>query len=295
MDEDLKAMIIEHGLPQSYASTASLYFVPLVEQLSTHQTGAGKPLVVGIHGCQGSGKSTLATFLKIALQHSDLSVVVVSLDDVYLTKAQRITLSQTIHPLLLTRGVPGTHDIELAMNVINGLSNSNSSTVAIPRFDKAKDDRLPSTHWDTVRTPIDVIILEGWCLGVPPQDETQLTSPVNELEAQLDTDGTWRKYVNHTLQKDYPVLFNCVDQWVMLQAPSFDCVYQWRLEQEQKLAASYTGKNGHQIMSEEQVWHFIQHYQRLTEHGLRTLPTKVHHLFQLNEQRQIIRYEKPLN
>lgn len=293
-NQDFSRFIAEHRLPESYIEQAQHWFSPLAKAIAEKQEKANKTLIVGINGSQGSGKSTLADYLALLWRKAyQLNVVVLSIDDFYFTLQQRQALSQTIHPLLLTRGVPGTHDIDLAVDVIRSLTASTSPTL-VPRFNKATDDRFPEHEWDSVSPGVDIIILEGWCMGAQPQTEEELMMPVNELEKIEDPDGHWRRYVNRQLAEVYPRLFNLVDTWVMLKAPSFDCVYQWRLEQENKLRDSLaaskkgTGNNNQKVMDGKAVGHFIQHYQRITEHLLKTLPGRVDYLFVLNENRKII-------
>jgi D-glycerate 3-kinase len=176
-------------------------------------------------------------------------------------------------------------------STLQALTHSTGS-VAVPRFDKAQDDRLPADRWTQVEAPLDVVIVEGWCLGARAQPQEALATAVNELEQKEDPDGTWRGHVNRQLERHYHGLYDLVDVWIMLQAPSFDSVYQWRLEQEQKLTET-TAQAGPRIMSPRQIARFIQHYQRLTEQALRTLPQQVHYLFRLDEQRRIIESTHP--
>lgn len=276
-----------HDLPNDYRSVTEQWFVSLAESL--HQAYLNQhPLVVGIHGCQGSGKSTLADFLSDYMQHQHgLKVVVLSIDDFYLTRTERSELAQRIHPLLMTRGVPGTHDVELANRVIDGLTTTDDELVFVPRFDKSQDDRVPDAEWDKIQSPVDVVILEGWCLGIPPQSEDELMLPVNAIEALEDDQGIWRHFVNNALAISYRSLFARVHQWVMLQAPSFDCVHRWRLQQEQKLMQRLKDEMPSQVMNEGQLLRFIQHYQRLTEHALRVLPSQMAHVFTLDRNRVI--------
>lgn len=290
-----RAFLLRHRLPDAYRTVAQTWFVPLADQLYSIQQQQQRPLVVGIHGCQGSGKSTLADFLFSVWVERGLSVVSLSLDDFYLTRDERQQLGRQIHPLLATRGVPGTHDVGLANRVIDALLAPEPDVVDIPRFDKARDDRVPDRDWERVPSPVDIVILEGWCLGVPPQSSEQLRDPVNELESREDPDGIWRKFANDVLATTYPSLFARIGQWVMLQAPSFDCVTRWRLEQERKLAARADIGNDNRVMSAAEVGRFIQHYQRLTEHGLTALPARVQHLYALDETRNIVSYLRPLD
>ncbi|APE05308.1 MAG: kinase [Alteromonas sp.] len=282
---DIHGFLTAHHLPSSYADTAQKWFTPLCERLIKHQKGAKKPFILGINGCQGSGKSTLTNFIETFLEtEHDLRVVSLSIDDFYLDKASRNALAIKVHPLLRTRGVPGTHDIPLALETFAKLTNGEPTR--LPRFDKASDNPFPVGNWPLISETPDVIILEGWCVGVPPQAKSALRTPVNALEENEDSLCTWRTFVNGELQDQYQTLFEKIDYSVMLAAPSFDCVYQWRLEQEHKLARA-TKNQADGIMSDEEVARFIQHYQRLTEHALATLPDKCNTVFHLDEQRTI--------
>jgi D-glycerate 3-kinase len=288
-DYKLNDFLTKHHLPSSYTRTVENWFARLASQLIMHHNGAKRPLIVGINGAQGSGKSTLANLLVYLYQQQGMKAIALSLDDFYFTREQRHQLASSIHPLLITRGVPGTHDIQLACDTLAKLSQF-EKTVAIPRFNKALDDRYPQAEWSQVTEPVDVIILEGWCLGSEAEYPTALLSPCNDLEQNEDKDGHWRQYVNQVLAEDYPALFSMVDRWVMLKAPSFDCVFNWRLEQEHKLRRRNSSAEAKsQIMDDATLERFIKHYQRITEHTLKTLPAKVDYLFELDNERRILR------
>jgi len=292
----LPAFLAEQQLPTQFLELIDHWYLPLCRSLWQHHISARRPLLIGINGSQGSGKSTLASLLKLLLtQVYHLNTIDLSIDDFYLTRESRSRLAKTEHHLLATRGVPGTHDIPLMREVLMQLTQDKGS-VLIPRFDKARDDRYPQERWDLVSTPLDIIIVEGWCMGTGIQTEAALEKPVNDLEATEDKDASWRRYVNRQLGEKYQDVFQMMDIWIMLQAPSFDCVYQWRLQQEEKLLCSKDTSAGEsdQIMSAEQVQRFIQHYQRLTEHTLKHLPESVHYLFRLDQDRQIVSASQPL-
>ena len=289
------ALLRRHQLGTPYLETALRWYIPLVDALLAHQKGAERPLLVAINGSQGSGKTTLGDFLCAALQELHrVSALSLSLDDFYLPRSERLALAQTVHPLLATRGVPGTHDMNLLQQTVQGLLDPASAAgLALPQFDKAMDDRVAQAHWKRVHTPPAIILLEGWCLGATAQSGESLSKPVNDLERSEDADGRWRAYVNEALAADFPPLYACVDQWVMLQAPSFECVYHWRQEQEEKLAAARGGMGG-RMLDATALHRFIQHYERLTRHCLATLPPRVHHLFTLDRQREITAYSHRL-
>lgn len=296
LNSRLNNFVTEHRLPASYINTVQQWFLPLAEQIKAHCLDhkylLGKPLTIAINGSQGSGKSTLANLLVLLTQEFNLSTIALSIDDFYLSKAARQQLSHNNHPLLETRGVPGTHNIDLAKATISQLQQGQIG-VYLPRFSKAIDDVLPQNLWQSTTVPVDIIIVEGWCMGATAQNDIDLTLPVNELEREQDSNGNWRRYVNQQLKNDYREFFSLFDRWIMLKAPSFNVVYQWRLEQEQKLAAA---SDEHQsgIMSADQILNFIQYYQRITEHCLQTLPNKVHDLFSLNDARNITEHRGKL-
>ena len=293
-DKQLHNFLKEHCLPQSFLKTADEWYVPLAERLAKHHAVAGRTLLIGVNGSQGSGKSTLAALLtQLLAENFGLKAIDLSIDDFYLTRQSRLSLAEKIHPLLATRGVPGTHDVFLMNVTLEQLSRKNHE-VSIPRFDKARDDRYPENEWDKVSAPFDIVIVEGWCLGTQAQTDEELLKPVNDLESREDPDGSWRRYVNQQIEERYQDIYQMMDVWIMLQAPSFECVYRWRLEQEQKLAASLLqGEQKNRVMTATQIKRFVQHCQRLTEHSLKQLPGRVHYLFSLDADRRIVSSEEP--
>lgn len=299
MKHYIKNAINQQQLPLEFSQTIEQWYQPIAADVAARVKSQPNTFILGVQGTQGSGKSTLASFLCLLLeQEFQLSAVSLSIDDFYLTAAQRQRLGADVHPLLATRGVPGTHDLSLAETTIRRLCNAaNNERCAIPRFNKAIDDRFAQADWDNVNGPVDVVVFEGWCVGVPAQSEQQLIEPVNELERTEDADGLWRKYVNNALKNEYARLFACLDALVVLSAPSFDCVYQWRLLQEQKLQAAWQGTAGSvktKFLSPQDITRFISHYQRLTEQGLAELPQRCDWQLVLAENHNITALNTPI-
>ena len=262
-----------HRLPDSYRALADRYFLPLAEWLAC--LDADRPILLGINGAQGTGKSTVAEFLALALAaNHDWKVAVLSIDDFYLTRSERNELAATVHPLLETRGVPGTHDTTLLRETLAALETLGAGeSLKLPRFDKSIDDRADPSTWPETEGPVDLIILEGWCVGSIAQPDEALLEPVNALEAGEDADVTWRRRVNAALAGPYADVFGGLDALVLLEAPGFDAIWRWRLEQEQKLAArSPAGAPG--VMDEAALRRFMQHYERLTRWNLDVLPSR---------------------
>jgi D-glycerate 3-kinase len=245
-----------------------------------------KGLVVGICGSQGSGKSTGAAVLQILLREAGLAVATLSIDDLYLSRAERSRLAETVHPLLATRGPPGTHDVALGVHLLEALGKP--GTTAIPRFDKARDARADPEHWDRFEGPADVILFEGWCVGARPEPPESLAEPVNDLERNEDPDGSWRRYVNAALAGPYRALFDPIAFQVFLAAPSFDVVAGWRKEQEEKLRRK---SDGGKAMSDAEIDRFVQFYERLTRFMLAEMPDRSDALMRLSPKREILEFD----
>ncbi|THD02686.1 hypothetical protein B1810_13930 [Panacagrimonas perspica] len=242
----------------------------------------------GINGAQGSGKSTAAAFLKDELANTHgLRTVVVSLDDFYLPRAARRSLAATLHPLFATRGVPGTHDVELGIGVLEKLAAlPPRERLALPCFSKAEDDRMPRVDWPLVEGPVDVILFEGWCVGTPPQTDSEVDVAINDLEAGEDADGRWRRIVNDRLRTSYADWFARLDAQIFIAVPDFACVAGWRWQQEQDTARAAGASAGH-LQSRGQLDRFIQHYERLTRHALRTMPKQADVVLTLREDHSV--------
>jgi len=293
---DISDFIQKHELPDDYAISAEQWFFPVIEEIIAIRNRFEHPFVIGANGLPGSGKSTFGDLLcYVTRQKHKVNAVSLSIDDFYFTLDERRVLADEIHHLLRIRGMPGTHDIDLAMQTLSQLKQF-SSPVPVPRFDKAKNDRATEDMWDVVTRRPDIIVLEGWCLGATAQKEEELEQPVNDIEAQEDELLVWRKYINQQLQSNYPRFFSQVDIWLMLKAPSFECAFDWRLEQEEKLKKSLEsrGIDTSGLMTHKELVCFVQLDQRIAQNLLNTLPEKVHYLYELDTDRKIINLTRPL-
>ncbi len=285
--EMISAFIEKHRLHDEYRLTAESYFLPIADTIYQQFKDSDGTFFVGINGCQGSGKSTFTDFIAEYLTTTyQLNVIVMSLDDFYLSSDKRQQLAQNIHPLLATRGVPSTHDIDALNQVLTQLTQHKTG-FAIPKFSKATDEPLPESQWPVISKPADIVLLEGWCWGVKAQTEQQLSAPINELELQSDPSGKWRTHVNEQLERLYQPLYKKMNYWIGLQAPSFDCVYKWRLEQEQKLQDRNVGLANSKIMTPEEILNFTQYFQRLSVQGSQTVSKIADAIFYLDYDRHI--------
>ncbi|NVK43390.1 MAG: hypothetical protein HWE39_19275 [Oceanospirillaceae bacterium] len=295
----LETLRVDIGLVEMFEAI----YVPLAAWLVSQQRQHGAPLVVGVNGAQGAGKSTLFNLLEVTLGEGfGLRVAGISIDDLYKTRAERRRLAREVHPLLMTRGVPGTHDVELGVALLQALRSGGGQSLRIPVFDKSVDDRCPAAVWQEWSGVADIVVLEGWCVGARPQDEAALQAPVNALERNEDPDGAWRRYVNEQLAGPYRALFDLIDVQIMLRVPSMEAVYAWRSLQEQKLAERMqhlfdAGEpTDHlRIMGQGEIHRFIQHYERLTRALLLEMPSRADVVLSLNDNHKIadIRVNKP--
>lgn len=256
-------------------------FAPeFVADILQHALGsAGNPAVYGIVGLQGTGKSTLSAQMKSLAQASGLNIAVLSIDDFYFGKRERNALARKIHPLLATRGPPGTHDVSLACEVLDKLKSG--KRVLIPRFDKISDTRLPPSRLKKVNGRIDLVIFEGWFLYAMPEAEAALITPLNRLERDLDPDAVWRRYCNEAL-RDYARLWQRIDRNLFLQGPGFEQVEQWRWQQEQSLQ---TANPNRKVMSKNQVENFILLFERTNRNVFPKLPKWVDRVVRLDKNR----------
>ena len=288
----LARFLQEASLPDSVAFNFMRWHAGVTQSLAQRAKTADTPPLIGFSGCQGSGKSTLVALMaKVMREVYGVSTVVLSLDDFYLTKAARAALAESIHPLFATRGVPGTHDLALLNATISALRQP-SGAVPVPAFDKALDDRTEIVHWRQVSAPVQLILLEGWCVGLLPQSESELESPINPMEAEQDPSLVWRREVNRQLANGYAHLFGELDALLLLQAPSFDAVFEWRWQQEQRLSEQFQQDHPDRpdpTMSRSEVADFVLHYQRLTEHALKTLPDRADFVWELATDRAVER------
>jgi len=278
MSSAIDKLIVDEHLPSDYRKTVDAYWRALSEAIA--ERALDGPVVVGINGAQGSGKTTLCQFLEVLLVEHNQRSATLSIDDLYLTKAERERLAREVHPLFATRGVPGTHDPTLGLSIIEDFRAGRD--LEIPRFDKSVDDRRPER--DTVKGPLQVLLFEGWCLGAKPQDEAALAEPANALEAEDDPDLTWRRYVNEALGGGYKALFGELDMLVMLKVPDFAAVRRNRALQEDKLRTRHPGAPG--LMDEAELNRFLDQDERLTLHMLAEMPARADLVIEVGRDQQ---------
>ena len=231
-----------------------------------------------IAGSQGSGKSSLSKLIKLYLEKFCYkSVVIISMDDFYLSKSQRTQLSKNIHPLFLTRGVPGTHDLELMNKKIKQILNK-EFPIYLPIFDKVSDSRK-RTYKKILKA--DVVIFEGWCAGSQPVDLNYLQKNFNNLEKHKDKNFIWRNSYNKYLN-EYQKLFSQFNFFIYFQFNQWDHVLNWKYKQELELRDKKKDLGLKKYLRE-----FIQYYEKVSKWMHLKVPKYCNILIKLDAHQKI--------
>ena len=231
-----------------------------------------------IAGSQGSGKSSLSKLIKLYLEKFCYkSVVIISMDDFYLSKNQRTQLSKNIHPLFLTRGVPGTHDLELMNKKIKQIFNK-EFPIYLPIFDKVSDSRK-RTYKKVFKA--DVVIFEGWCAGAQPIDLNYLQKNFNNLEKHKDKNFIWRNSYNKYLN-EYQKLFSQFNFFIYFQFNQWDHVLNWKYKQELELRDKKKD-----LALKKYLKEFIQYYEKVSKWMHLKVPKYCNILIKLDAHQKI--------
>jgi len=276
---DSKELLFELAEQMKIDDLSENFLAEIVIPLSLHfhhkYIKRNKPYFICFTGGQGSGKTTLSFFVqKVLSEMCKRPSMGFSIDDIYKSQEERQILANKIHPLCYVRGVPGTHDINMGLDLFNKLSNAKPDTeTRIPSFCKPEDKHYPKKDWPVYKGKPDFIFFDAWCGGAKPLPEENWLPPLNQLETEEDPEGVWSKWSNKELSKDYQDLFSLFDLLLMIKVPSMDFVYESRWIQEQTLAKTVTDSSLKQkIMTKEEVFRFVMHYERLTHYILDEMP-----------------------
>ena len=258
------------------------FLIPLCHWIA-QKADKNKPYFVGLAGGQGTGKTTISSLISIILKkYFKKNVFRVSIDDFYKTRKDRSKLSKSIHPMLMTRGVPGTHDLKLMQTFFKNVKQKSFRSIKVPKFDKSIDDRYPKKNWYNVNKKPDIIIFEGWCVGAKAEENKSLLKSINEMEKNRDKKLIWRKYVNAQLKTNYKKLYSQLNSLVYLKAKDFSLLQKWRLKQENKLKLKSKKNSKNKIMNKNEVLEFMQTYQRVTENMFKKAPKYASIIMNLN-------------
>lgn len=227
-------------------------WLPLATQLAQYRQQLGHPFIQGILGVQGTGKSTLAAILRLILKHLGYHALCLSLDDLYKTYAERLSLTEK-DPRLIWRGPPGTHDIQLGLTVLDRLRHPKQiAAIEVPRFDKSAWGGAGDRTQPEVVEGVDIVLFEGWFIGVRPISPAAFdTAPAPILTA---ADRLFARDMNIRLQ-DYLPLWEKLDRLIVLYPVDYHLSLQWRLQAEHQMIAA--GKSG---MTDLEIKEFVNYF-----------------------------------
>jgi D-glycerate 3-kinase len=227
-------------------------WLPLGIRLASVRQNLGRPLIQGILGGQGTGKTTMSKVLSLILQQLGYRTVSLSLDDLYKTYSDRLALTQR-YPRLIWRGPPGTHDIDLGLNILDQIRLC-QSPVIVPRFDKSAYGGAGDRTTPEIVPGVDILLFEGWFVGVRPINPDAFdTAPPPII---TDEDRQFARDLNHQL-RDYLPLWERLDSLIVLYPTDYRCSLKWRKQAEQQMIAA--GKSG---MNDLEIEEFVNYFWR---------------------------------
>lgn len=227
-------------------------WMPLALQLAKARQQQDRPYIQGILGMQGAGKTTLTTVLQLILRQLGYSCCCLSIDDLYKTYAERQQI-QAQDPRLKWRGPPGTHDVQLGIQLLDQFRAADANlSIQVPRFDKSVwDGQGDRSGLETVPA-VDIVLFEGWFVGARPIDPQlfdQAPAPITTA-----ADRQFAVDMNRRLQ-DYLPLWERLDSLMVLNLSDYHLSKQWRQEAERKAIAS-----GNAGMSDAEIDQFVDYF-----------------------------------
>ncbi|MGF2035286.1 MAG: glycerate kinase [Nostoc sp. CmiVER01] len=238
--------------PQEMLQVLWDLWLPLGIKLASQRQQLERPLIQGILGGQGTGKTTMSKVLSLILDQLGYRTVSLSLDDLYKTYSDRLVLTQQ-DPRLIWRGPPGTHDVDLGLNVLDQIRQS-QSPVMLPRFDKSAFGGAGDRTNPEMVTNVDIVLFEGWFVGVRPINPDVFDTPPPPIIT--DEDKAFARDMNHRLH-DYLPLWERLDSLIVLYPIDYRCSLEWRKQAEQQMIAA--GKSG---MSNAEIEQFVNYFWR---------------------------------
>ncbi len=227
------------------------FWLPLGWLLAESRRKLGRPLIQGILGGQGTGKTTLAAVLTLILAELGYRAVGLSLDDLYKTYRDRLRLAEE-DPRLIWRGPPGTHDVDLGIEVLEQLRHPDGKPVALPRFDKSAWNGAGDRTEPELIENADIILFEGWFVGARPIAPAAFdTAPAPIVTPE---DRQFARDMNAKLP-DYLPLWERLDRLMVLHPADYRLSVQWRKQAEQQMRAA--GKSG---MSDAEIEQFVNYF-----------------------------------
>lgn len=239
-----------------------LAWIPIALNLEKAFKRSHQPLIQGILGGQGTGKTTLSSILQFILTQHGYTSLSLSLDDLYKTYQERQDLQLT-DPRLIWRGPPGTHDIELGIEILDRIKQK-QYPLSIPRFDKSLHQGQGDRSNSDLIPSADIIFFEGWFVGVHPINNDNFNHPPDPIITSADQ---LFARDNNSRLADYIPLWQRLDRLMILFPQDYRWTKQWRIEAEHRMKKQ--GKSG---MSDEQIIQFVEYFWKALHPELFVLP-----------------------
>lgn len=210
--------------------------------------------------------------------------------DFYLSYTSLRALSQAnpANPMLAGRGPPGTHDVDLLVNVLSAISTRPAVCAAteLPTFDKSLHGGYGDRTSDTIQItgPLDVFVLEGWSMGFAPISDVAIEQKQRHSRVAVTHSRTTLEQVNALLGSFALSVYPFFDAHIGIRPQSFDYVYTWRLEQEHHLKM----RNGGAGMSDHEVRAFVDRYMPCYELYGYSPPRVPSLILEYGEERQVV-------
>ncbi|MFK8185363.1 MAG: hypothetical protein AB8B99_18465 [Phormidesmis sp.] len=243
------------GLWSDWIALLWTLWLPLAQQLDRKQRATGRPFIQGILGGQGTGKTTLSKMLQLILAQLGHVTVPLSIDDLYLTYAERQTLMES-DERLIWRGPPGTHDIGLGVKTLEAIRSAGASdTVKVPQFDKSLHGGQGDRTEPAVQPAPTIVLFEGWFVGAKPIPADRFER-MDDLPHPIMTpaDQQFARDCNERLDTYMP-LWAFLDSLMVLCPRDYRLSQQWRQDAEHAMKA--TGKTG---LSDAEITDFVTYF-----------------------------------
>lgn len=241
----------QFAAPAAHLTTLWQFWLPLAQRLMAQRNALNRPLIQGVLGGQGTGKTTLGMILALILQTQGYTLLSWSLDDLYKPYRDRLQLQQH-DPDLIWRGPPGTHDVELGVQVLDQLRTPAPHPILIPRFDKSLHKGMGDRVEPELVQTIDIVLFEGWFVGVQPVDPGVFAAAPAPIRS--DRDRAFAQACNARLAAYLPLWERLDSLWV-LYLPDYTLSQQWRKQAETQMKAA--GKPG---MTDAEVDAFVEYF-----------------------------------
>jgi D-glycerate 3-kinase len=236
--------------PETMRSLLWDLWLPLGLQLAKRRQNLQRPLIQGILGGQGTGKTTFAKVMELVLSKLSCNALSLSLDDLYKTYSDRVQLQQQ-DSRLIWRGPPGTHDVNLGIELLDQIRQS-QNLVSVPRFDKSAHNGMGDRTTPDVVSHIDIVLFEGWFVGVRPVDPQVFDCPPAPINTYLERE--FARDMNRQLSNYLP-LWQRLDHLIILYPQDYRYSLEWRKQAEHQMIA--TGKTG---MTDRQIEEFVSYF-----------------------------------